>query len=39
MTKILVLTVEAKEELHDSAYEKTIDTIVDRILDLIFEER
>jgi hypothetical protein len=31
-----------KEELgdfHYSAYEKTIDTIVDRILDLIFEER
>jgi hypothetical protein len=26
-------------DLHDSAYEKTIDTIVDRILDLIFEER
>ncbi len=39
MTKILVLTAEAKDELHERVYEKTIDTIVDRILDLIFEER
>ena len=38
MTKILVLTAEAKEELHESIYEKTIDTIIDGILNLIFEE-
>ena len=38
MTKILVLTAEAKEELHESVYEKTIDTIIDGILNLIFEE-
>jgi len=38
MTKILVLTAEAKEELHETAYEKTIDTIIDGILDLIFEK-
>lgn len=39
MTKILVLTSEAREELHESVYEKTIDTIIDGILNLIFEER
>lgn len=38
MTKILVLTAEAKEELHESVYEKTIDKIIDCILDLIFEK-
>ena len=38
MTKILVLTAEAKEELHESAYEKTIDTLIEGILDLIFEK-
>ena len=38
MTKILVLTAEAKEELHESVYEKTIDTIIDGILNLLFEE-
>ena len=37
MTKILVLTAEAKDELHESAYEKTIDTILDKIMELIFE--
>jgi AcrR family transcriptional regulator len=36
MTKILVLTAEAKDELHESAYEKTIDTILDKIMELIF---
>ena len=38
MTKILVLTAEAKEELHESVYEKTIDTIIDGILNLLSEE-
>ena len=38
MTKILVLTAEAKDELHESAYERTIDAIIDGILDLIFEK-
>jgi len=38
MTKILVLTAEAKNELHESVYEKTIDTIIDGILNLIFEK-
>lgn len=38
MTKILVLTAEARDELHDSAYERTIDTIIEGILDLIFEK-
>ncbi|MCR5321708.1 MAG: TetR/AcrR family transcriptional regulator [Lachnospiraceae bacterium] len=38
MTKILVLTAEAKDELHESAYEKTIDTIIDGILNLIFQK-
>lgn len=37
MTKILVLTAEAKDELHESAYEKTIDAILDKIMELIFE--
>ena len=36
MTKILVLTAEAKDELHASAYEKTIETLLDKIMDLIF---
>lgn len=37
MTKILVLTAEAKDELHESAYEKTIDAILDKIMELIFK--
>ena len=36
MTKIVVLTAEEKDELHESAYERTIDDIIDSILDLIF---
>lgn len=38
MTKILVLTAEAKNELHESVYEKTIDTMINGILNLIFEK-
>ncbi len=38
MIKILVLTAEARDELHTSAYERTIDTIIEGILNLIFEK-
>ena len=38
LLKILVLAAEARDELHESAYEKTIDTIIDEIMDLIFGE-
>ncbi len=36
MTKILVLTAEARDELHGSVYEKTIDTLIEGILNSIF---
>ena len=36
MTKILVITAEAREELHESAYERTIDSLIEGILDIIF---
>ena len=36
MTKILVITAEAREELHESAYERTIDSLIEGIIDLIF---
>lgn len=36
MIKILVLAAEAKDELHASAYEKTIDTLLDKIMEIIF---
>ena len=36
MTKILVLTAEARDELHGSVYEKTIDTLIEGILNIIF---
>jgi AcrR family transcriptional regulator len=38
MTKVLVLTAQARVELHESVYEKTIDTLIDCILDHIFLE-
>jgi len=38
MTKILVITAEAKDELHERVYEKTIDTLIDSILNIIFEK-
>jgi hypothetical protein len=37
MVKVLVLTSEARDELHESTYEKTIDVLIDSILDQIFE--
>ena len=39
MVKVLVLTSEARDELHESTYEKTIDALIDCILDQIFEDR
>lgn len=39
MTKVLVLTAEARNELHESVYEKTIDTLIDCILDHVFEKQ
>jgi hypothetical protein len=38
MSKILVITSQAREELHEAVYEKTINTIIESILDQIFEE-
>ena len=38
MTKLLVIASESKEELHEKVYEQTIDTLVDAILNLIFEK-
>ena len=38
MTKILVITAESRDELHEAVYQKTIDTIIESILDLIFKE-
>ena len=37
MTKLLVLASESREELHEDVYKETIDTLVDTILNLIFE--
>lgn len=37
LTKILVLTAEAREELHEVAYEATLDAIAEMILNLICE--
>lgn len=38
MSKILVITSQAREELHEAVYEKTINTIIESILDQIFDE-
>ena len=37
MTKLLVIASESREELHEAVYKETIDTLVDTILNLIFE--
>ncbi|MBR1797775.1 MAG: TetR/AcrR family transcriptional regulator [Clostridiales bacterium] len=37
MSKILVLTSESRAELHEAVYKETIDTLVETILNLIFE--
>ena len=38
LTKILALSCEYKDRLHSSSYDKTIDRLVESILDLIFKE-
>ena len=38
MTKILVITAESRQELHEAVYQKTIDTLIESILNLIFEQ-
>ena len=37
LAKVLVLTSESKEELHESVYSETIDVLIENILNLIFE--
>jgi AcrR family transcriptional regulator len=37
MTKLLVIASESRAELHEAVYKETIDTLVDTILNLIFE--
>ena len=37
MTKLLVIASESREELHEAVYKETIDTLVDTILNLVFE--
>lgn len=38
LTKVLVLTAESREELHESAYRETLEVQIDTILNLVFEE-
>ena len=38
LTKVLVLTAESREELHESAYRETLEVQIDTILKVIFEE-
>ena len=38
LIKILAITAETRPFLHESAYERTLDSIIDKILDLFFEE-
>lgn len=38
LTKVLVLTAESREELHESAYRETLEAQIETILNLIFEE-
>ena len=38
LTKLLAITAESRRQLHESAYQETIDVIVDKILDLLFED-
>ena len=38
LTKLLAITAESKAQLHEVAYSETLDVIVEKILDLIFEE-
>lgn len=36
LMKVLALTSQAREELHDSAYDKTIELLIDNIMTLIY---
>ena len=38
LTKLLAITAESRAQLHEVAYEETLNVIVEKILDLIFEE-
>lgn len=38
LVKIFVLAAEARQELHSSAYDKTMDILAETVLDIIFEE-
>ena len=38
LCKVLVLTAESRDELHESAYEQTLETQIETILNLIFKE-
>ena len=38
LTKLLAITAESRTQLHKVAYQETLDVIVEKILDLIFEE-
>ena len=38
LCKVLVLTAEARDELNESAYEQTLETQIETILNLIFKE-
>ncbi len=37
-TKLLAITAESSAQLHEAAYQETLVVIVEKILDLIFEE-
>ena len=36
MMKVLAITAQAKEELHDEAYDRTIKLLIDDIMKLIY---
>ena len=38
LTKLLAITAESRTQLHEVAYQETLNVIVEKILDLIFEE-
>ena len=38
LTKLLAITAESKAQLHEVAYQETLNVIVEKILDFIFEE-
>lgn len=38
LCKVLVLTAESRDELHEAAYEETLETQIETILNLIFKE-